>query len=162
MIKPNDQAMIKPNDQDMIKSTDIESILKSDGVFISTTSGVSMYPMLRDRRDTIIVTRPKERLKKFDVALYKRGESYVLHRVIKVLPDSYIIRGDNCLAKEYGITDAEVLGVLSGFYRGCKKKEVNLQGVTYKLYSRLIVALHPLVSIKLKLRARFKRKKGGQ
>ena len=76
--------MIKPNDQDMIKSTDIESILDADGVFVSTTSGVSMYPMLRDRRDTIIVTRPKERLKKYDVALYRRGESYVLHRVIKV------------------------------------------------------------------------------
>lgn len=152
--------MIKPNDQDMIKSTDIESILDADGVFVSTTSGVSMYPMLRDRRDTIIVTRPKERLKKFDVALYRRGESYVLHRVIKVLPDSYIIRGDNCLAKEYGITDAEVLGVLSGFFRGNREKSINSLGC--KLYSRLIVALHPLVSIKLKLIARFKRKKGGQ
>ena len=152
--------MIKPNDQDMIKSTDIESILDADGVFVSTTSGVSMYPMLRDRRDTIIVTRPKERLEKYDVALYRRGESYVLHRVIKVLPDSYIIRGDNCLAKEYGITDAEVLGVLSGFYRGNREKSINSFGC--KLYSRLIVALHPLVSIKLKLIARFKRKKGGQ
>ncbi len=143
----------------MIKSTDIESILDADGVFVSTTSGVSMYPMLRDRRDTIIVTRPEGRLKKHDVALYKRGERYVLHRVIKVLPDSYIIRGDNCLAKEYGITDDDVIGKLNSFYR--KEKEINMMSITYKLYSRLIVALHPLVSIKLKVRSRFKRKKEG-
>lgn len=141
----------------MIKSTDIESILEADGVFVSTTSGVSMYPMLRDRRDTIIVTRPEGRLKKHDVALYKRGDSYVLHRVIKVLPDSYIIRGDNCLAKEYGITDADVIGVLSGFYRGGKEK--NMQGAAYKLYSGLIVILHPLVSLKIKLKSRLSRKR---
>lgn len=135
--------------------TDIETILQNDGIFVSTTSGVSMYPMLRDRRDTIIVKKTQERLKKYDVALYKRGDSYVLHRVIKVLPDSYIIRGDNCLAKEYGITDATVLGVLYGFYRGDREKSMKSFG--YKLYSRLIVALHPLVSLKIKVKARLRR-----
>ena len=134
----------------------IEKTLLDEGVYISTTSGVSMYPMLRDRRDTIIVTRCEGRLKKYDVALYKRGDSYVLHRVIKVLPDSYIIRGDNCIAKEYGITDANILGKLTGFMRG--EKEINMSGAPYKLYSRLICALHPIVSIKLKLKSRLKKK----
>ena len=155
MIKDKDQTV----GQAMIKGTDIENILQSDGVFISTTSGVSMYPMLRDRRDTIVVTTTKERLKKYDVALYKRGDSYVLHRVIKVLPDSYVIRGDNCLSKEYGITDADVLGKLNSFYR--KEKEINMNGAAYKLYSRLTVAFHPLVSFKLKLTARIRRKGRG-
>ena len=130
----------------MIQGTDIETILENDGVFVSTTSGVSMYPMLRDRRDTIIVKKPEGRLKKYDVALYRRGASYVLHRVIKVLPDSYIIRGDNCLAKEYGITDDTVLGVLTGFYRGDKEK--SMKSFSYKLYSRLIVVAHPLVRVR--------------
>ena len=134
----------------------IEKTLLDEGVYISTTSGVSMYPMLRDRRDTIIVTRCEGRLKKYDVALYKRGDSYVLHRVIKVLPDSYIIRGDNCIAKEYGITDANILGKLTGFMRG--EKEINMSGAPYKLYSRLICALHPIVSIKLKLKSRLRKK----
>ena len=51
------------------------------------------------------------RLKKYDVPLYKKGDSYVLHRVMEVLPDSYIIRGDNCDQKEYGITDDQILGM---------------------------------------------------
>lgn len=141
----------------MIQGTDIETILKKDGVFVSTTSGVSMFPMLRDRRDTIIVTRREGRLKKYDVALYKRGDSYVLHRVIEVLPDSYIIRGDNCLSKEYGITDDTVLGVLTGFYRGDKEK--SMKSFSYKLYSRLIVAFHPLVRVRTSIKARLSRRR---
>ena len=141
----------------MISSTNIEAILSGGDVFVSTTSGVSMYPMLRDRRDTVIVTPTKKRLKKYDVALYKRGDSYVLHRVIKVLPDSYIIRGDNCIAKEYGITDDDVLGVLSGYYRGDRERSVS--GAGFKLYSRLIVAAHPLVSFRLKLRSRLAKRR---
>ena len=135
----------------------IEDILKKEGVYISTTSGVSMYPMLRDRRDTIVITPASGRLKKYDVALYRRGESYVLHRVIKVLPDSYIIRGDNCLCKEYGFTDADILGTLTSFYR--KDKEVNMKGAAYKIYSRLIVVSHPLVVLRMKLASRLKRAK---
>ncbi len=112
-----------------------EDILETEGTLISTTSGVSMYPMLRDRKDTIIVKRPNGRLNKYDVALYRRGTQYVLHRVIKVLPDSYIIRGDNCEAKEHGITDSQIIGVLDGFYRG--EKYVPLTKFLYKLYVRL-------------------------
>lgn len=137
----------------MTNNINIEDILEREGVYVSTTSGVSMYPMLRDRRDTIVVTPCTERLKKYDVALYKRGESYVLHRVIEVRPDSYVIRGDNCIAKEYGITDRDVLGKLTSFYR--KEKEVNMQLSRYKIYSRLVVACHPIVSLKLKLKSRL-------
>lgn len=138
----------------MTDSVNIEEVIEREGVYISTTSGVSMYPMLRDRRDTIIVTKSEGRLKKYDVALYRRGEKYVLHRVIKVLPDSYVIRGDNCLKKEYGITDRDVIGKLTSFYR--KDKEVNMSGAPYKIYSRLIPILHPIVSFKIKLVSRLR------
>ena len=141
----------------MTDNRSIEDIIEKEGVYISTTSGVSMYPMLCDRRDTIVVTPTSERLKKYDVALYRRGESYVLHRVIKVLPDSYIIRGDNCVAKEYGITDKDIIGKLTSFYR--KEKEVNMNGIFYKLYSRFIRVVHPVVKFKLKVKARMARRK---
>lgn len=110
----------------------IEDVLKEDGIFVSTTAGVSMYPMLRNRKDTIIIETYKGRLKKFDVPLYKRDSRYILHRIIEVLPDAYVIRGDNCEQKEYGITDADILGVLTGFYRGSKRVDMN--GLGYKFY----------------------------
>ena len=121
---------------------EIEQVLETEGVFISTTAGMSMYPMLRNRKDSIVVKKTTERLKKYDVALYKRGDAYILHRVMKVLPDSYIIRGDNCDKKEYGIRDEQILGVLVEFYRGDKK--VSLDQWFYRVYVRAYCACTPI------------------
>lgn len=154
---PNADSNREKSPQRAPGKIDIEEVIKREGVYVSTTSGISMYPMLRDRRDTIVVTPTSERLKKYDVALYRRGDSYVLHRVIKVLPDSYVIRGDNCIAKERGITDRDILGKLTSFYR--KDKEVNMNGIPYKLYSRFIRVVHPVVKFKLKVKARMARRK---
>ena len=38
----------------------IEDVIQKDGVYVSTTAGVSMYPMLRNRRDTIIINWHKQ------------------------------------------------------------------------------------------------------
>ena len=142
----------------MTEQTRIEDLLKNGGVYTSTTSGVSMMPMLRNRRDTIIVVATTDRLKKYDVALYRRKDDYVLHRVIKVLPESYVIRGDNCIAKEYGITDADVLGKLVEFYRDDKK--INMEGKPYRIYCFLVVAFHPLVRLYAIARGKLASRKG--
>lgn len=120
----------------------IEEVLQKEGTFVSTTSGMSMYPMLRDRRDTIIIEPYEGRLKKFDVPLYQSGSRYILHRIIKVTPDGYVIRGDNCDQKECGITDADILGVLTGFYRG--ERRVDMNGWGYKLYVQIYCRMFPV------------------
>ena len=94
----------------------IEEVLKEKGVYMGPTVGVSMLPMLKTRRDTIVVKPKTERLKRLDVALYKRGEDYILHRVLESVDDGYIIRGDNCYANENVPEDA-VIGVLTEFFR---------------------------------------------
>ena len=71
-----------------------EEILSKDGKLVYKTKGVSMNPMLYQNRDLVVIVPNKERLKKYDVALYRRGRSYVLHRVIEVNDDgTYLIRG---------------------------------------------------------------------
>lgn len=126
----------------MSKERTIEEVLKEDGLFVSTTAGMSMYPMLRNRRDTIVIRPYEGRLRKYDVPLYKRNDTYILHRILKVLPDSYVICGDNCERKEYDITDANILGVLTEFYRG--GKHVDMQGLGYKLYARIWCTSFPI------------------
>lgn len=126
----------------MSNKRQIEDVLREEGLFVSTTVGVSMFPMLRNRRDTIIVMPYEGRLKKYDVPLYKRGSDYILHRIIEVRPDSYVICGDNCIQKEYGITDEQILGVLTGFYRG--SKQINMDGFGYKLYVHVWCRLYPI------------------
>lgn len=124
----------------------IEEVIKEQGMLVCTTAGTSMYPMLRDRRDTIIVKPYEGRLKKYDVPLYKCGTRYILHRIVEVRPDSYVICGDNCERKEYGITDEQILGVLTGFYRGSKLVDMN--NWQYKLYARIACAAFPLRRIR--------------
>lgn len=119
----------------------IEEGLKKNGYHASTTVGYSMYPLLRDRRDNIVVRPCNGRLKKYDVPLYKRGDEYVLHRIIKVLPDGYVICGDNCIGKEYGIKDENILGVLTEIYRNGKK--IDLNGFGYKFYVRACRFFYP-------------------
>ena len=115
------------------KKKSIEEVLEEDGVYVSTTSGVSMRPLFKHRRDTVIISKTTARLKKYDVPLYRRGDQYILHRIIKVLPDSYVIVGDNCIQKEYDITDENILGVLTAFYR--KDRYYTVSHPLYRAYA---------------------------
>lgn len=130
----------------MNKGIRIEDVLEREGVYICTTSGVSMYPMLRDRRDKVVIRPQTGRLKKYDVPLYRRDGQYVLHRVIRVLPGGgYNIRGDNCIGVEKAIPETAVIGVLDGFWRD--GREIRMDSAGYRAYSRLWVALHPIVCL---------------
>lgn len=120
----------------------IEEIIAKNRIYVSTTVGVSMYPMLRNRKDTVIISPCCCRLKKYDIPLYKRGDLYVLHRIVKVLPDAYVVRGDNCIKSEHGITDKDIIGVLTGFYRG--NRQVNMDGAAYKAYIYLCINSYPI------------------
>ena len=60
----------------MSRKLTIEEALESQGFYMSTTVGVSMFPLLRNRRDTILIRPVTEPLKKYDVPLYKRGNNY--------------------------------------------------------------------------------------
>ena len=121
--------------------TSFEEILARDGVLAYKTKGSSMEPMLRQNRDLVVVRTPVSRLRKYDVALYKRGKKYVLHRVIKVEKDRYLIRGDNTFSLEI-VPDDAVIGVLTSFQRKGKPRDVANRG--YRLYARVWNAVYPL------------------
>ena len=136
----------------------IEEALESDGVYVSTTSGVSMWPLFADRRDTVIISPVKGRLKKYDLPLYKRGDRYILHRVVKVLPDSYVMLGDNCMQKEYGITDGDLVGVMTAYYR--KDRYGTPQGIAYRIYVRFWYHIRGIRNLIKRVYWRLTRKKG--
>ena len=101
----------------MITGNNIEDYIKRDGVYVTKTEGISMLPFIRQGHATVIVVPVRERLKKYDVALFHRktGE-YVLHRVVKVRKNDYVFCGDNQKTWEYGITDELIVGVMSELY----------------------------------------------
>lgn len=121
----------------------IEDVLLSKGQYVGPTAGISMLPMLKNRRDTIVVIKKTERLKPLDVALYKRGDLYVLHRVLSVTETGYIIRGDNCYSDEI-VPEEAVIGVLTEFFR----KDKHIVCETDKKYHRYV--RHRLKTYKLR------------
>ena len=124
----------------------IEDVLATEGFYLGPPVGVSMWPMLRNRHDVMMVVPAARELRRYDVALYRRGEKYVLHRVVGHYENGskkgYVICGDNCVTLEYVPRD-NVLGVLSGFYRDGHRIDCETSR-GYHAYSKLWVALFPV------------------
>lgn len=130
----------------------IEDILEKEGYYISTSVGNSMLPFLRNRKDTIVIQKAIS-YKKFDIVLYKRNDIYVLHRIIKILPDTFHIRGDNCYYDEY-VKHDDIIGVLVECYRG--EKKINLNGMLYKIYVYIRINLYPFRLLLKKVQNKLK------
>ena len=132
----------------MERKQNFEEVLNSNGRLVYTNVGVSMLPLIREGRDIMIIEkRGVSLLKKYDAVLYRRenikgrGE-YVLHRIIKILPDgNFYIVGDNCTNGET-VKPSQILGVLTGLIRN--GKPVDLTGFRYKAYIALWCAPYRL------------------
>lgn len=105
-----------------------------------------MFPMIRNQKDQVHIVPVKEPLKRYDVAVYSRPGRFVVHRVLGLEGDHYIIRGDNCIAKEY-VPLENVVGVVDGFWR--RGHYISVTNIWYRMYSRIWVFIHPLIPVKL-------------
>ena len=132
-----------------------EEELARSGKIVVTNVGVSMRPLIKQGRDIMIITSKEGRLHKYDVPLYKRHDSYVLHRIVEVRENDYVILGDNCVTKEYGITDDQIIGVMTSLVRN--GKEIDLNGFGYRLYVRVWCALAPVRIICMRIIGAVKR-----
>ena len=132
----------------------IDKVLEMKGYVVISTAGQSMMPMLRNRRDASEIRAVDGPLKKYDVALFLKGKQYVLHRIIKVLPDGYILRGDNSRQKDF-VKREQILGVLVAFQRS--KKHHTVKEPFYLVYSRLTVWFHSPKMFVQRVKGKLKR-----
>lgn len=117
--------------------------------------GTSMLPMLRQGKDSVELAPLPEKLKKYDLPLYRYPSGkYVMHRVVGVRPDYYICLGDNTYRYEH-ITHEQMIAVVSAFKRGDKR--ISVQSPLYRLYSRVWYWVYPLRKA-LKAAKRFVRR----
>lgn len=133
-------------------NTTIEQNLRQNGVHVSTTSGFSMYPMLRDRRDRVIIKSVGDKkLRRYDLPLYRYPDGrYVLHRILKVKDGYYIIRGDNTYSLER-IPFEWVIGYVTEFYR--KDRHVLSTSRVYRTYAAVWNFIYPIRFLYRKLRS---------
>ena len=143
----------------MSKST-FEEIIERDGKLLYTNKGDSMMPLIREGCDILVIEKTNGRLKRFDIPLYRRDNGqYVLHRIIRIRQNDYVICGDNRVSPEYGITDRHIIGVLTSVIRN--GREIPVRSRQYKLYAYLWHLLFPLryVIKKISCLLRKRRKK---
>ena len=115
----------------------MEEVLNQNGEVTFIPEGISMLPIIVGGKDSVTLKRPTERLKKFDACLYKRKNGgFVLHRVIEVLPNSYVMSGDNQYVLEKGINDSQIIGVVVSVNKN--GKEISCQKTAYKFYVRIV------------------------
>ena len=118
---------------------------------VLTVTGVSMTPLLRHRRDQVVLRAvDPTALQPGDVPLYRRANGqYVLHRVVErddgaqllrlgcetPLPSTaeglhYTLLGDGQTIPEPGVTPDQILAVATAFHRG--KRIISCDSPAYR------------------------------
>ena len=106
------------------------------------THGTSMRPMLGNGTDVVILSSLPEKLKKYDLPLYRRDDGqFVLHRIVKV-GQTYTCVGDNQFQLEEGVRPDQMIAVTVGFVRKGKRYSVDHMG--YRAYCRVWHWTRPL------------------
>lgn len=104
--------------------------------------GTSMLPMLREGRDSVVLSPPPKKLRPFDLALYRRDSgAYVLHRITAV-GQTYTCMGDNQFVSEDGLRHDQIIALVTGFRRNGRDHTVTEPG--YRLYCFLWHYSRPL------------------
>ena len=103
--------------------------------------GVSMRPMLKEGRDSVVLSPIRGTLKKRDIALYQRADgSYILHRIAAV-GECYTCIGDAQFVFEKGLVPSQMIAVVTAVRRGTRT--IPITHPFYRLYAALWSASRP-------------------
>lgn len=129
----------------------------NSGAYVTISpKGTSMLPLLRQGIDEVILKKPSGRLKKYDIPFYKRSSGqFVLHRIVAVKKDGYVLCGDNQTDYEYGITDDMILAVADCIIRNGEKISTDKPG--YLKYCRRQLKRNKIRRLKKKVKAFIKK-----
>lgn len=109
-------------------------MLAAGGSVRFSPKGISMMPMLRQGRDSVVLSPAPKILRKYDIPLYRRDNGqYVLHRIIAA-SDTYTCMGDNQFRPEPGIRHDQIIGVVTAFYR--EGHRIPVTNFRYRVYCR--------------------------
>ena len=97
--------------------------------------GTSMLPMLRQGQDSVVLSPVSEKLKKYDLPLYRRENGQcVPHRVVKA-EETYSCIGDNQYPLETGGRHEQMIALVTAFVRNGRERSV--EDWRYQAYCRI-------------------------
>ena len=111
--------------------------LESGGSVTFKPHGISMLPLIRQGADSVTIEKLKKKAAVGDVVFYRRTNGqFVLHRIIGVDKAGYVLCGDNQWAKERGITENQIIGVMTALLRD--DKTVGMDNPEYIKYVKTL------------------------
>ena len=122
----------------------LKEIIENGGIFPLVVTGTSMTPTLYSDRDTVNLVSPENKVpRKYDVVLFVRNDGkFVLHRIIKVLPEQqFLINGDSQTWTEI-VDGTHIIAVVESFSR--KNRFISCSSPTFRIYSRVWCLLRPV------------------
>lgn len=123
----------------MSETKTFEEILEKDHVLVYTCKGFSMWPLLHQNEDLLVIRKPDRELRKNDIVLFKASTKYLLHRIVEVHGNTIITAGDHNAFKDREITKDRVIGILTSFVRDGKER--NVDELPLKIYGYIAADL---------------------
>lgn len=115
-------------------TNNIEQRLINDDFVISNINGNSMSPFLNEYNSRVVISKANRAIRLYDVVLYKINDKYILHRVIGINDNEYVIRGDNRILEEH-IQKDKIIGILIAYYNNNEYVEIN-DNINMRWYKR--------------------------
>lgn len=99
--------------------------------------GHSMYPLLRDRKDEVILNPCTcDELEVMDIILFKYNGNYVLHRIMKMDTSQLYLRGDGAFKASEQCCKTDAIAKVSAIIRP-DGKVISVKDWRWKLPSQL-------------------------
>lgn len=116
----------------------IEQSLDECGIAVTLTEGTSMWPLLKEGKNQVLLVSAKKRIpENQDIVLYRRKDgTLILHRIMQILPDgSFLLCGDHQWKMDEKIKKEQILAVAEGFYRNGQFIDEKNKG--YQFYKKV-------------------------
>lgn len=139
----------------MSETKTFEEILEQDHVLVYTCRGFSMWPLLRQNRDLLVIRKPERELRKYDIVLFKVNGKYLLHRIIEIKGDTVVTAGDHNSFKDHPIDRKIIFGILTAVVRD--GKEINVDDLHLRVYGHIVADLFDVKAACMKTGAKLRR-----
>ena len=120
----------------MKQTGNIEQCLQELGYAVVPVRGTSMWPLLKEGKTRVQVeAKEGKQVRKGDIVLYRRKDgTLVLHRIIKVEEDTFLVCGDHQWKWDEKVQEEQILAIAQGFFKN--GNYIDEKTWWYRLYKR--------------------------
>jgi hypothetical protein len=147
-------SLIAPN----IQMLDlIEDLLKEGKTVRLKIKGGSMSPLLKDGLTQVDLSSPlNKEIKPGALVLFKYGEGFILHRIIRRKNNNLVIRGDNLFQSQEKAEIKDVIGIVRNIVNP-SGSVIYSNSIRWKLISQSWLLLRPFLKGILVLKSRIRK-----